>query len=83
MGNTTREISNFVENLYGFSVSAEMVSNITDKIIPEMNEWKARRLDDIYPFVFIKVAFPKTDHQTHFVRNTLKYVNHRDKAKFA
>ena len=33
MGNTTRQISDFVENLYGFEVSAEMVSNITDKII--------------------------------------------------
>ena len=40
MGNSTREISNFVEELYGFSVSAELVSNITDKIIPEMDEWK-------------------------------------------
>ena len=34
----------------------------------------------------IKVAYPKTEHQTcmvHFVRNTLKYVNHKDKAQFA
>ena len=37
MGNTTRQISEFVENLYGFGVSAEMVSNITDKIIQEMD----------------------------------------------
>lgn len=53
MGNTTREISNFIEEIYGFSVSAELVSNITDKIIPEMDEWKTRRLDDVYPFVYI------------------------------
>ena len=53
MGNTTRQISDFVENLYGFGVSAEMVSNITDKIIPEMEEWKSRRLEEVYPFVFI------------------------------
>ena len=53
MGNTTRQISDFVENLYGFGVSAEMVSNITDKIIPDMEEWKSRRLDEVYPFVFI------------------------------
>ena len=162
MGNTTRQISEFVENLYGFGVSAEMVSNITDKIIPEMEEWKSRRLEEVYPFVYIdaihfnvktngvigknaayvvlgiskngikevlgiyvgesesskfwlsvlndiknrgvkdilvlssdglsgiqesiKVAYPKTEHQTcmvHFVRNTLKYVNHKDKAQFA
>lgn len=53
MGTSTREISNYIEEMYGFSVSAEMVSNITDKIIPEMEEWKTRRLEEIYPFVYI------------------------------
>ena len=53
MGNTTRQISEFVKESYGFEVSAEMVSNITDKIIPEMEEWKSRRLEEVYPFVFI------------------------------
>lgn len=53
MGTSTREISNYIEEIYGFSVSAEMVSNITDKIIPEMEEWKTRRLEEIYPFVYI------------------------------
>ena len=162
MGNSTREISNFIEEMYGFSVSAEMVSNITDKVVPEMEEWKNRRLDDVYPFVYIDAihfnvkengtigkkaayvamginkhgikevleiyigenesskfwmtvfnnlknrgikdilvlssdgligikdaiatAFPNTEHQTcivHLTRNTLKYVSHKDKYKFA
>lgn len=30
-----------------------MVSNITDQIIPEIKEWQARPLDDVYPIVFI------------------------------
>ena len=50
---STREISEYIEEMYGFSVSAEMVSNITDKIIPEMEEWKSRRLEEVYPFVYI------------------------------
>ena len=53
MGNSTREISSYIEEMYGFSASAEMISNITDKIIPEMEEWKSRRLEEIYPFVYI------------------------------
>ncbi len=53
IGTTTREISQYIEEMYGFSVSAEMVSTITDKIIPEMEEWKTRRLEEVYPFVFI------------------------------
>ena len=53
MGNSTREISSFIEEMYGFRISSEMISNITDKIIPEMEEWKSRSLESIYPFVFI------------------------------
>lgn len=53
MGNPTRQISEFINEVYGFSVSAEMISNITDKIIPEMEEWKNRRLESVYPFVYI------------------------------
>ena len=34
-------------------MSATMVSNITDQIIPEIKEWQERPLDDVYPIVFI------------------------------
>ena len=32
---------------------AEMVSKITDKILPESREWQSRHLNPVYPFVFI------------------------------
>ena len=52
-GLTTREINDQIQDLYGIEVSATMVSNITDKIIPEIKEWQERSLDEVYPFVFI------------------------------
>lgn len=52
-GLTTREINEQIQDLYGIEVSATMVSNITDQIIPEIKEWQERPLDEIYPFVFI------------------------------
>lgn len=52
-GLTTREINEQIQDLYGIEVSATMVSNITDQIIPEIKEWQERPLDDVYPFVFI------------------------------
>ena len=30
-----------------------MISDITDKIMPEILEWQKRRLDSVYPIVFI------------------------------
>lgn len=52
-GLTTREINEQVQDLYGIEVSATMVSNITDQIIPEIKEWQNRPLDSVYPIVFI------------------------------
>lgn len=52
-GLTTREINEQIQDLYGIEVSATMVSNITDQIIPEIKEWQERPLDGVYPIVFI------------------------------
>ena len=34
-------------------LSAEMVSKITDRILPEIKEWQSRPLNAVYPFVFM------------------------------
>jgi len=52
-GMTTREISEQVEDIYGFGASAELVSKVTDKIIPQIDDWQNRRLSEVYPIVFI------------------------------
>ena len=52
-GLTTREISEEIEDIYGFEASAALVSRITDKIVPQIEEWQNRRLSEVYPIVFI------------------------------
>lgn len=52
-GLTTREINEQIQNLYGIEVSATMVSNITDQIIPKIKEWQDRPLESIYPICFV------------------------------
>lgn len=52
-GMSTREISEQIQDIYGFEVSAEMVSKITDKILPEIEEWQNGPLDEVYPIIFI------------------------------
>ncbi len=41
-GMSTRDIHDQLKDIYGIEVSAEMVSRITDKIIPEIKEWQSR-----------------------------------------
>ncbi len=52
-GMSLRDISDYVEEMYDVPVSATMLSNITDKIIPEITEWQNRSLESIYPIVFM------------------------------
>lgn len=52
-GMTTRDISNHVKDIYGFGISESMVSKITNKIIPTIEEWQNRPLEKVYPMVFL------------------------------
>ncbi|MBU3126656.1 transposase [Clostridium tagluense] len=50
---TTKDISEQVKNLYDVEISAEMISNITNRIIPVVNEWQNGALEKTYSFVFM------------------------------
>jgi putative transposase len=52
-GLSTRQISDQIEDIYGFEVSEGMVSNITNKLLPEIEEWQNRPLSSVYPIIFI------------------------------
>ena len=52
-GMSTRDIHDQLQDLYGIELSAEMVSKITDKVLPEVKEWQSRPLQPIYAFVFM------------------------------
>ena len=44
-----RDIASIVEGIYGFKVSHEQISHITDCILEEVNEWQRRPLKPFYP----------------------------------
>lgn len=52
-GLTTRQISAQIEEIYGFEVSEGFVSDVTDKILQDIDDWQKRPLEEIYPIVFI------------------------------
>lgn len=52
-GMTTRQISETIDDIYGFEASEGMISNITDRLLPQIEEWQNRPLDSVYPIVFI------------------------------
>ncbi|OPJ54605.1 IS256 family transposase [Clostridium oryzae] len=52
-GLSTRQISDQIEDIYGFEISEGMVSDITNKLLPEIEAWQQRPLSSVYPIVFI------------------------------
>jgi transposase-like protein len=52
-GQSTRDISKFIEDNYGSSISAETISHITDRVWPEIQSWRSRSLEDVYPIVWL------------------------------
>lgn len=72
-GMSQRDISKTVEDIYGFSVSHEMISDITDAILPELEEWRNRPLKKCYPFLFVDCMYVSLRHD-YEVNQTAVYV---------
>ena len=53
------EISNHIADMYDVDVSTSTISAITDRLMPKINEWRARPLDSTYPVVFLDGMFFK------------------------
>lgn len=52
-GMTTRQISDTLMDIYGFEASEGFISDVTDKILPQIEEWQNRPLSEVYPVIFI------------------------------
>ncbi|MEQ4306302.1 transposase [Plantactinospora sp. B6F1] len=52
-GLTTGEIAAHLADVYDADVSRELISRVTDSVLEEMEAWRQRPLDRVYPVLFI------------------------------
>ena len=52
-GMSYNDICKHLEDLYGLTVSPATLSTITDSVIEEVNAWRSRPLESVYPFVWL------------------------------
>lgn len=52
-GMSTRDIEDHLRDIYGIDASAGLISRITDKIMPQVQEWQSRPLEALYPIVYM------------------------------
>ena len=64
-GMSQRDISSTINDIYGFEVSHEMISEITDTTLPEVESWRTRPLKKCYPFLFVDCMYVsvRSDYQ--------------------
>ena len=72
-GMSQRDISKTIEDIYGFNISHEMISDITDAILDEVNEWRNRPLKKCYAFTFVDCMYV-TIRNDYEVKESAVYV---------
>lgn len=71
-GMTTRDINDHMRQIYGVDVSAGMVSSITDKVLPLVQEWQNRPLCPLYAVVYLDGVHFKV-HESGKIVNKCSY----------
>jgi len=76
-GLSQRDIADIIEDIYGFSISHQQISIITDSVLEELARWQSRSLKNFYPFVFVDCLYVniRTEYETkkHAIYTILAY----------
>ena len=56
-GMSQRDIADTIEDIYGFEISHETISDITDRVVETAQEWQNRPLKKFYTFVFVDCLY--------------------------
>lgn len=72
-GMSQRDIAETIEDIYGFEISHDTVSEITDRVLEQLDEWQNRPLKKFYTFLFVDCLYVpvRKDYET---RNYAVYV---------
>lgn len=66
-GMSQSDIAEQIKSLYDVEISPDLVSKISDKIMPEVIDWQNRPLESVYPFVFMDAIHYKVKENHRYV----------------
>lgn len=72
-GMTTSQISDTLMDIYGFEASEGFISDVTDKLLPQIEDWQNRPLEEVYPVVYID-AIHYSVRENGVIRKLAAYV---------
>lgn len=51
-GMAVRDIAAYLQELYGVQIGRDTISRVTDQVLEDINAWRSRSLEAIYPIVY-------------------------------
>lgn len=70
-GTSVGDIRDFMEEMYGVEISPSTISRVTDKVLPQIEEWRSRPLESVYPFVFMDAIHYKVREEGRVVTKAI------------
>ena len=67
LGNSYSQICDHIEEIYGVGFSKATISAVTDKILPMLQEWRVRPLEELYPFIFLDAIHYKVKDEGRYI----------------
>lgn len=67
LGTSYQDIRSHIEEIYGISVSNGTINAVTDKLLPELQAWRERELERIYPIVWLDAIHYKIKENGRFI----------------
>ncbi|MGL6148610.1 MAG: IS256 family transposase [Plesiomonas sp.] len=67
LGSSYQDIRSHIEEIYGINVSNGTINAVTDKLLPELQAWRERELDAIYPIVWLDAIHYKIKENGRFI----------------
>jgi putative transposase len=70
-GMSMKDIQGHLLEIYGIEVSPEFISNVTDKVIDEVNTWQNRGLNTAYPILYLDCIVIKVKENNQIINKSL------------
>jgi putative transposase len=72
-GMSTREIQGHLAEIYQVEISPSLISEVTDAVVEEVQDWQSRPLETLYPILYLDALFVKMRHDGR-IENRAVYV---------
>lgn len=70
-GMSTRDIAQMFQEMYGAEISHTLISKVTEAVLEDVHAWQSRRLDDVYPIVYLDCIVVKVNQDKRIINKAI------------